>query len=192
MVGSWFKRRKRRRTAGGESARPEETIRSAAMGDVVVISGFSPNSEDAYFIVEKVARYESPAGKWYELTGVDGDRRVGIEWSEDDGLMISVSEQDAPMALESVGLSYDELVSMDEEQSVERQIAHDGQRYFYRTSHEVYYFGENTDKGHPFYIWECLSEDHGGILSVVKWESMPFEVYASKVISPDLVTVYKK
>ena len=30
---------------------PDETIRSAKVGDVVVISGFSPTYEDAYFII---------------------------------------------------------------------------------------------------------------------------------------------
>jgi len=30
------------------------------------------------------------------------------------------------------------------------------------------------------------------MVSVVKWEGMPFEVYASVVVSPDIVRIFKK
>ena len=89
---------------GGKKKRTEtpsndDTIRSAKVGDVVVISGFSTTFEDAYFIVENVHRYGSSVGEWHELIGVDGDRRVGIEWSYDGEFFISVSEQDRPKGL---------------------------------------------------------------------------------------------
>ena len=88
MFGSLFGRRKKKRRSDDASSPGDETIRSARVGDVVVITGFSPTLEDAYFITEKLNRYESPLGKWYDLIGVEGERRVAIEWSDDDGLSI--------------------------------------------------------------------------------------------------------
>ncbi|MDP7532443.1 MAG: hypothetical protein QGI88_01580, partial [SAR202 cluster bacterium] len=64
----------------------DDSIRSAGVDDVVVIPGFSPTFEDAYFIVESKNRLESAFGRAYELIAVDGDRRVSIEWHDDSEL----------------------------------------------------------------------------------------------------------
>ena len=161
--------------------------------DVVVISGFSSTYEDAYFIIENVQRYRSPvAGEWHELTGVDGDRHVAIEWSYDGEFFISVSEQDAPMGLASVGLDDETLVRLDEENSIDNFITIDGERYGYKNSYEASFFKDSQGEGDMFWMWEFVKEDLKKMVSVVKWEDMPFEVYTSVVVSPDLVSVYKK
>ena len=67
MFRSLFGGKKGRRRSSSESARGDESIRSARIGDVVVISGFSPALEDAYVVTEKINRYESSIGKWYDL-----------------------------------------------------------------------------------------------------------------------------
>ena len=41
-------------------------------------------------------------------------------------------------------------------------------------------------------MWEFGSEDEERGISVVKWEGMPFEVYASVAVSPHVVRVYSK
>ena len=192
MLDSLFGRRKKKRQSGEGSSTQDETVRSAGVGDVVVIRGFSPSYEDAYFIVEQVNRYESPVGKWHELIGVDGDRRVGIEWSDDDGLFISVTEQQEPMGLTSVGLTHEELVRMDNEHSIDNHFAYEASTYHYGNSYEAYYFKDNGHEGDGFYMWEFTSEDREKMLSVVKWEDAPFEVQTSVVVSPDIVSVYKK
>jgi hypothetical protein len=192
MFRSLFGKGKRKRPSGSRASTADDTIRSAGVGDVVVMTGFSPTYEDAYFIVEAVARYESPVGKWYELTGVDGDRRVGIEWSDDDGLFISVTEQDEPKGLGSLDITNDQLVSLDDEQSIDNRVTYEGEMYAYRNSHEVYYFKDNRGEGEGFYSWEFVSEDRQKMVSVVKWEGMPFEVYASVVVSPNIVRIYKE
>ena len=192
MLDSLFGRRKKRRPSASGSPQPDETIRSAGVGDVVVISGFSPTYEDAYFLIESVSRYESAFGKWYELRGADGDRKVGIEWSDGDELFISVTEQDEPMGLATIGIDHDELVRLDEEQSLDNYITYEEKRYLYRNSYEVYYFTDNAGQGEGFYLWEFSNEDRDRMISVVKWEGMPFGVYTSVTVSPALVNVYKK
>ena len=187
-----FGKRKKRRSRDFDSSAADETIRSAGVGDVVVITGFSPTYEDAYFIVEKVGRYEGPSGSWRELIGVDGDRRVTIEWSDDDGLFITVTEQGSQMGLASIGLEREELVRMDEEHSLDNHITYEGDQYFYRNSYEAYSFSEGRSEGDGFYLWEFASEDGEKLITVVAWEGAPFEVYTPVVVSPDIVSVYRK
>ena len=159
---------------------------------MVVIAGFSSTFEDAYFIIENVHRYGSSVGEWQELVGVDGDRRVGIEWSYDGEYFISVSEQDRPMGLASIGLDDDALIRMDNENSIDNHITFEDERYGYRNSYEAFFFKDGQGEGDGFWIWEFRSEDMKKTVSVVKWGDMPFEVYTSVVVSPDLVSVYKK
>ena len=61
MLRSVFGRKKGRRPSRSESSRGDESIRSARVGDVVVISGFSPALEDAYVVTEKINRRERRA-----------------------------------------------------------------------------------------------------------------------------------
>ncbi len=192
MFRSLFGGKKRRRASGSESSRADESIGSARVGDVVVISGFSPTLEDAYVVTEKINRYESSVGKWYDLVGSDGDRPIALEWSNDGGLTIFVSTQGSPMALSAVGLTDDELVRMDKEQSLDNFLEYEGERYFYSNSYEVFRFEDDRDEGEGFYLWEFFTAGRDNTIAVVKWEGVPFEVYASEELSPDLVSVFKK
>ena len=191
MFRSLFGKGKKKRRQDSESS-ADETIASVRVGDVVVISGFSPTLEDAYVITEKVNRYESPVGKWYDLVGSDGDRRMTIEWSDGDDLSIFVSMQEAPTGLSGIGLTEDELVRIDMEQSIDSYIDHEDERYFYSNSYEVFRFENGGDEGEGFYLWEFFTRERQKTISVVKWEEMPFEVYTSEALSPHLVSVYKK
>ncbi len=187
MLRSLFGRGKKK-----SSEPADDTLMSARVGDVVVIGGFSPTFEDAYFLIEKRSRYEAETGGWHEFIGVDGDRRVGIEFSEgDDGPFISVTEQDAPMGLSSAGLSSDQLIRMDEEHSIDNFITYEGERYYYANSREIYFFNDSRGEGEGFYGWDFISEDRQKMLSAVKWEGAPFELYHSVVVSPLIVSVYR-
>ena len=148
--------------------------------------------EDAYVVTEKINRYESAIGKWYDLVGSDGDRPIAIEWSDDGGLTMFVTTQEAPMALSAVGLTNDDLVRIDEEQSLDNSLEYEGERYSYSNSYEVIRFEDDRDEGEGFYLWEFFTAGRGKTIAVVKWEGMPFEVYASEALSPDLVSVFKK
>ena len=96
------------------------------------------------------------------------------------------------MGLSGIGLTEDELVRMDQEQSIDRYIDHEDERYFYGNSHEVFRFENSGDEGEGFYLWEFFTRERQKTISVVKWEGMPFEVYTSEALSPDLVSVYRK
>ena len=192
MFRSLFGGKKRRRPSSSESSQVDDSIRSARVGDVVVISGFSESFEDAYIVTEKINRYESSFGKWYDLVGSDGSRPIAVEWSDDGGLTMFVTTQESPMALSAVGLTDDELVRMDEEQSPDNFLEYEGERYSYGNSYEVIRFEDDRDAGEGFYLWEFFTPSRDKTIAVVKWEGMPFEAYASEALSPDLVSVFKK
>ena len=159
---------------------------------MVVIAGFAPSLDDAYFLIESRNRYEAATGDWYELVGVDGDRHVCIEYSgEEASLFVSVSEYGAAMSLESLGLDEDGLIEIDEQHSIDNFVEYEGERYYYTNSQEVYFFANDGGEGQGYYGWEFISRDRKNMLAVVKWEGAPFEVYVSEVVSPSIVSVYR-
>ena len=80
---------------------------------------------------------------------------------------------------------------MDEQHSIDNYVEYEGERYNYTNSQEVYFFADGGEDGQGYYGWEFLSTDRRKLLSVVKWEGVPFEVYASEVVSPSIVSVYR-
>lgn len=170
----------------------EETIQSARAGDVVVVSGFAPALEDAYFVIEKRSRYQSPVGQWYELVAADGEWQVGIEWSDFDGLYIAITEQGNPVGLAALNLSDEDMANLDAEHSIDNFVTYEETEYFYRNSYEATYFADETGSGDKFYLWEFSTNDGTKNLSVVKAEDTPFEVYFSQVIDPKSVSVYRQ
>ena len=54
------------------------------------------------------------------------------------------------------------------------------------------YFEDDMGEGAGFYLWEFASDDGARILSVVKWDDMPFQIYISEVVSADRLSVYKR
>ena len=191
MFRSLFNRRKGKRAAPSQNLSLNDSIKDARVGDVISVQGLSLDYDDIYFYLERIDRYETPGGVWHELFGVDGDHRVWIEWSEGYELFVTASDNRQPVGLSSIGLEEEELIRLDEENSIDNSITVDGQLYSYRTSSEALYFKDNRGEGEGFYLWEFMAEDEQRVLSVSKWEGMPFEAYFTEVISPDSVSLYK-
>ena len=191
MFRSLFGKRKGKRPAPSQSISGHDSIKDARVGDVISIQGLSLEYDDIYFFLERIDRYESPAGVWHELFAVDGDNRVWIEWSEGDEIFVTATDNRRPAGLAGAGLNEEELIRLDEENSIDNYITVEGQRYRYRTSSEALYFKDNRGNGEGFYLWDFMAEDETRVLSVSKWEGMPFEAYFSEVISPHSVTLYK-
>ena len=190
MLRSLFGRKKKKRPASTETP---ETIADARAGDVFTISSASVMHDDAYFIVEKINRYESYAGESYELLGVDGDTRLWAEWSgRGSTLSISVRLHERPMSIERLGLTEADLKRMDEEHSLDNGFEYEGTSYYYANSGEWLLFEDGAGEGHGSYVWEFTDHDHGQFVSIVKYEGTPFEAYLSESVSPESVTVYRQ
>lgn len=189
MFRSLFGKGKKR---DNRSDSEKETIQEARPGDVVVVSGFAPAMEDAYFVIEKRSRYESTVGTWYEFVAADGEWQVGIEWSDFDGLYIAITEQGNPTGLAALNVTDEDMAHLDAEHSIDNYVTYEGTEYFYRNSYEATYFADETGSGDKFWLWEFSTTDGGNNLSVVKAEDTPFEVYFSQVIDPTSVNVYRQ
>ena len=183
----------------GKKQRPQrpastatDSIRDARLGDVLVMEGMSAEYAEAFFFIEQIHRYESPAGTSYEIVAADGDNRVWVEWSDDDtGLFITAADNRQAWSLGRLGLTEDELIHLDEDNSIDNYITLEDQRYFYRHSFEAGYFKDNRGPGEGFYVWDFMAEDESRVLTISKWEGLPFEGHFSEVISPNSVTLYQ-
>lgn len=191
MFRSLFGRKTKSRPSTSRNLSLSDSIKDAQAGDVFTIHGLSLEYDDVYFFIEKIDRYESPSGTWYEITGADGDNQVWVEWSLGDKLFVTATDNRRPVGLSGIGLTEKELIRLDEENSIDNFIDVDNERYFYRASSEAIYFKDNRGQGDGFYLWDFISEDEQRVLSVTKWEGLPFESFFSEVIPPDNVTLYK-
>ena len=197
MFKSLFKKGKKQRTS--QPARPvlDDSIRNAQVGDEVAIFGLSEEFGDAFrnierrdsFVVEQKNRYESDAGEWFEVIGDGGERRFWVEWAEEDELFVTATTNKKPMGLASVGLTEEKLIQMDEENSIDNHFTFEGTSYSYKNSHEVTYYEDDEDDGEGFYLWDFVSQEEKHVLSVVKWESVPFQVFISEVVPPGKISV---
>ncbi len=190
MLRSLFGRRKRKRGAGAGPAQ-DETIRAARVGDVVSIQGLALAYDDVYFFVERLNRYTSDAETWYELTCVDGDTHIWIDWTDGYDLFVTATDDPDPTGLESIGLTEEQLIGLDEEHSIDNQIEVEGDQYFYKNSSEVMFYQDNRGRGKGFYLWDFIREDGERVLAVSKWEGRPFEVALGEVIDSSRITLYK-
>ena len=190
MLRSLFGKKKR----GGRSsasAPQDDSIRATRVGDVVSITGLALEYDDLYFFVEKIHRYTSDADTWYELLCVDGDNRVWIDWTDGYDLFVTATDDPSPSGLDSIGLTEEELIQLDEAHSIDNCINIEGENYHYRNSSEVLFYQDDRGQGEGFYLWDCIREQGDRVMAVSKWEGRPFEVVFSEVITPDRITLYK-
>ena len=138
--------------------------------------------------MEQVTRLDSAYGRSYEVEAVEIDRKVVIEWSDRDNTEVSITLQERPMGLATIGLDYDTLVKWDENKSLDNSFPYEGQQYNYENSHEVLRAGQ----GQGYWLWRFIRNDRKAEIRVVKWEGLPFEVYASHLFPASGLTVYKK
>lgn len=170
---------------------PVESIRSARVGDVLTISGYSVEYDERLLFIERIHRYSSPSDTWYELLCVEDDARLWIDWTDGRELSVTVTEDTGPSGLTATGLTEDDLVQLDEEHSIDNNVTIDGDNYYYRNSAEVLFFQDNRGAGEAFYQWDFLREQGDLALTITKWEGRPFEVVFSEAIAPESITLYQ-
>ena len=191
MLRSLFGKGKKRKGAGAKSPVQDDSIRTAKVGDVLSIQGLALEYDDLYFFVERINRYSTDADTWYELTCVDGDTHVWIDWTDGYDLFVTATDDPDPVGLASIGLTEEQLIDLDEENSIDNSIEVEGDRYDYRNSSEATFYQDDRGEGQGFYRWDFLREDGDRVLSVSKWEGRPFEAVFSDVMDPDGIKLYK-
>ena len=200
MFKSLFGKGKKQRTS--QPSRPvlDDSIRNAEVGDEVALFGLTEGFDDVYrtierrdsFVVEQKNRYESDAGEWFEVIGEDGERRFWVEWAEEDELFVTATTNKSSMGLAGVGLTEEKLIQMDEENSIDNHFTHEGTRYRYKNSQEAVYYEDEEGDGDGFYLWDFVSQEEKRVLSIVKWEGVPFQVFISEVVPPGKISVVSR
>ena len=170
----------------------EDRIQNAQIGGVFTVTGLELEYDEAYFFIEKKNLYRNSNSEWWEVLGVDGDKRVWMEWSTQEPEFVVTRLDSRPIGLDTLGLSEDDLIRMDEKHSIDSTILYEGTTYHYVNSCEAFYFEDGNGEGNGFYMWEFSREDEAKILSMVKWEGVPFQVYINDVISAEQIKVYGK
>jgi hypothetical protein len=181
---------KKRKSSKSES--DGDSISDAAVGDVFTVTDLSIEYEDSYFVIEKLNRYKSDWGEWYEILGVDGDKRLWVYWSGPRGVNVSIMMDERPVGLATLGIDEETLAQMDEAQSIDSVIEIDGEAYYYSNSAEAFLYEDNTGKGRGFYVWDFASEDGNDMLSIDKWEGVPFQGHFVESVAPESVSLYKR
>jgi len=189
MLRSLFGRGKKKREPVGPA--PDESIRSAQVGDVLTVSGFSSEYDDRLFFIERIHRYSSPSDTWHELLCVDGDVNLWIDWSDGRELSVTVTEDTGPMGLAGTGLTEQDLIQLDEDHSIDNYVAIDGDNYYYRNSPEALFFRDRRGPGEAVYQWDFIREQGDRTLTITKREGRPFEAVFSDIVDPDSITLYQ-
>ena len=189
MLRSLFGRGRNRREPVAPA--PDESIRSARVGDVLTINGYSVEYDERLLFIERIHRYTSPSDTWYELLCVEGDTRLWVDWTDGRELSVTVTEDTGPSGLTATGLTEDDLIQLDEEHSIDNYVTIDGDNYYYRNSAEVLFFRDSKGPGEAFYQWDFIREQGDMTLTITKWEGRPFEVVFSEAIAPESITLYQ-
>ncbi len=190
LLDSLFGRKKKKPVQDPDSL--GDSIADAGVGDVLTISDYLVDYEDSYFIVDKKHRYTSGQSEWFELEAGDGEKKLWVFWSQFGGLSASVTTDNRPLGLSSIGITDDDLTRMDEEHSIDNFFPYEATNYYYQNSGEAFFYDSNTGNGEGFYVWEFVGEGERKTLSIDKWEGLPFQAYVNDIVSPDSITVYMR
>ena len=194
LVWAAYRSRKKEEEQQQEQRRPDEpnlttlSAKDARRGDVVTIVGAGDDLEDLCFTVDRIGRNRSGREEWGEISGVSKNRRVFLEWIDDDRLELLLRRDDE-LSLADLGLSEQDLARFDEEESRDNRAVHRGTEYRYASSGEVHYSRDGAAE-ESYYAWDCAGE--GTLtLGIEKWPGEPFVAGLSEKIAPHDVTLLR-
>lgn len=165
-------------------------ITDARVGDNVSIAGAGKDFSDLDFAVDRHSRYQAGSREWTELSGQAGERRVYLEIVDQDELEVRVSEPDK-LTLEDLGVSEDDLATMDERQNPADYFEFDGHNWAFRFSRELRFSRDGQGGGHGIYGWEFAEQEGKRVLFIRKPEGEPFAATMFTRVNPADVTVYR-
>ena len=164
----------------------------AKVGDAAVIRGAGTDFEDMHLTIDRVAEYAAGSDRWGEVSGIYHNKRVYVEWMEDDVFEVAINNGDS-IRLRDLDITEDDLIRFDEEQSDHNSVNFNGKEYHFVESQEAEYRedrGSGFGGGEGFYLWDFKADD-GEQLWIEKWEDEPFEGGLSTPVNPDTVTLYR-
>ena len=185
-----FRKKKPEKRAKEQKSLADLTVVDAKIGDVLTVHGAGDEYDDLSFTVDRRNRYESSKEEAFELSGKYRNRRVYLEYCEEDELEVLLMSTPT-LTIEEVGVTEERLVEMDEKPSTANTIAYKNVTWRYESSSEISFFKDCQGPGEGFYSWEFVSDDGRQKLIVEKWVREPFEARIADKITPSDIVVYR-
>ena len=163
----------------------------ARVGDVISVSGAGDAMDDLDFTVDRAANVQAGTRYWTELSGEYKNRRVAMRVGGDEELEVGIHSDARKLTIEDLGLTEDDLATMDERQNTGDNFAFDNKNWLYVISREGQ--SQRSDRPQPegFYYWEFREDNGKGILGLRKSQGDPFSITLWTSILPSDVTVYR-
>ena len=148
LFGRLMGRGDNRRSGIADRLAADNSIRAAQVGDVVVVRGLSLDLDDAYLVIEQVHRCFGNGSEWREVVAADARRHVRLECSgEGPDLFVAVATNRWPVGLDSIGLTEDDLIALDEAHSIDNGVVIEERRYSYRKQFRGFPLHERPRRG---------------------------------------------
>lgn len=163
----------------------------ARVGDVISVSGAGDNLEDLDFTIDHSAKVQAGTRYWMEASGDYKNRRVAMRVGGDEQIEVAIHTDPRKLTIEDLGVTEDDLASMDERQNTGDNFGFDNKNWLYVISREGQ--AQRSDRPQPegFYYWEFREEGGPGIVALRKSEGDPFAVMLWTTIVASDVTVYR-
>lgn len=174
-----------------ETVELETGLDSLCVGDLLVVQGFESDLDDAMLEVTNIHSYTANGQTWWEAVASDRTRQLRVEWwGEGEDLDVAASREFTPVGLDAVGITEEDLVKLDEENSLDNRLTALGRLWHYRNSYEATFHRDRREQGVSFWMWDLVADDGTEVMAVSKFENAPFEVHFATVIDPDTIEVY--
>ena len=163
----------------------------ARVGDVISVSGAGDNMEDLDFTIDRSASVQAGNRYWMELSGEYKNRRVAMRVGGDEELEVTIHNDPRKITIEDLGLTEDDLASIDERQNTGDNFGFDNKNWLYVLSREAQ--AQRSDRPQPegYYYWEFREEGGSGIMALRKAQGDPFGVTLWTGVVASDVTVYR-
>ncbi|MDB9786731.1 DUF4178 domain-containing protein [Bacteriovoracaceae bacterium] len=164
----------------------ELRIENVQKGGVIHLTGVGADMEDFDLTVLSKHTYREGEYSWYELEVDRGDKKMWLNYEEDDELLISIKINQ--LKLREIGLKKSDLDEIDEAE--EGEFSYKGKKYFYEDSGTaIFYRHSLDDNAESFDYWEFETEKGDHLMSVESWGG-EIEVTESIPLKATQLTIY--
>ncbi len=163
----------------------------ARAGDSLSISGAGDEMSDLDFTADRSTWYQAGARQWFEVGGPYRNRRVSLRVANNEEIEVYVHNDARKLTLEDLGLSEDDLATMDERQNTADNFEFDNKLWLYVISREAQSKRSDLPQSESFYYWEFREQEGPGLLAIRKAEGEPFAITLYTGIAAGDVTIYR-
>ncbi|HCC57350.1 MAG TPA: hypothetical protein DEQ47_08805 [Solibacterales bacterium] len=167
------------------------SVTEARAGDTLSIVGVGDEYADLDFTIDRRNSMEAGDRRWFEVSGMYKERRVYLEVEASDEVSVRGMFDGKRFTLDELGLSEDDLATIDERQNPADNFEFEDKVWMYRWSREVGVFQEGNETGRGYYGWVFQEQGGKRLLAIRKYEGEPFTAAVLLPVNPGDVTVFR-